>query len=494
MKLHQIILIILIAGLFSCQPTKNKTIVTGKIKGEIPERLEYTVPINGIIYFGFEESVQPDSAGNFQISLDIDQPCFVEWSAGYKAYGTLIAEPGMSYSLFIDMESKENPFRVESANDTGQALYNQISNRSMIAGGHFELDSRKYLKDSVVAEIEQSIKNDEETELAGFKALVENKVISEGFYELVRSDREYFYKGVQGSVAFINYLQNERGQNFLQKDEYSEMWKEVFQAKPVTDPELMRSPWFFYYVQNFLRYNEFILDSLNKKAITALYKQGLIHTHNIETAKHYLSGPQLEYYCAAYIYYEAVNKNYEKELIDLFNQFKTEYPSSEYTHYLESEIIPIIAFHKKEGEPMNERIKFMDDSEDLNSFQDVLAELKGKKIYVDVWATWCGSCKSEFRHNEDLYKLLAANDVILLYLSIDKEGREKQWKNMINYYNLEGYHIRANEKLYADLVNLYGGRGLAIPWYILTDENGNIVSQHASGPSQLKKLEKELKN
>lgn len=31
-----------------------------------------------------------------------------------------------------------------------------------------------------------------------------------------------------------------------------------------------------------------------------------------------------------------------------------------------------------------------------------------------------------------------------------------------------------------------------IPWYLLIDENGNIIIKHASRPSQLKKLEKEL--
>lgn len=92
MKLKQLILIILLTGFLSCQNSKNKTIIIGKIVGEIPERLEYTVPINGINYFGFEDSVQPDSMGNFQINLDIDKPCFIEFSSGYKAYGTVMAD------------------------------------------------------------------------------------------------------------------------------------------------------------------------------------------------------------------------------------------------------------------------------------------------------------------------------------------------------------------------------------------------------------------
>lgn len=492
MKLFQLILIILLSGLIGCQEGKGIITIKGKITGNIPDLIEYTVPINGISYFGFEDSIQPDSLGNFLINLAIDRPGFIELSNVYEAYGSIIAEPGMSYTVFIDTEGKENTFRVECDNEKGQELYNQIANRSMIAGGHFELEARKYMKDTISSEIKLAIKGSEEAEIAGFRKLFENKVISEDFYKLVRTDREYFYRGAQGSVAFVNHLLRERGQNTLNKEAYSELWKEVFRSHPVSDPKLLRSPWFYYYVELYLRYNDLIKESTDTETLSEIRKQGSIHTHNIKTAKNYLSGTQLEYYYAAYIYYEAINKNYEKELISLFEQFKKEYPSSEYSHFIESEIIPIIAFHKKRSEPLNENIRFINDSDNINSLKEAVKELKGKRIYIDVWATWCGPCKREFKHNAELYELLKSKDVAMLYLSVDKEDMEKQWRDMINYYDLEGYHIRANEKLYADLKNLRGDESFAIPWHILTDGNGNIIKKYVSGPSQIKTLEKQL--
>ncbi len=42
MKLHQLILTILIAGLFSCQNRKDEINIIGKIDGKIPEKVEYT--------------------------------------------------------------------------------------------------------------------------------------------------------------------------------------------------------------------------------------------------------------------------------------------------------------------------------------------------------------------------------------------------------------------------------------------------------------------
>jgi len=80
----------------------------------------------------------------------------------------------------------------------------------------------------------------------------------------------------------------------------------------------------------------------------------------------------------------------------------------------------------------------------------------------------------------------------MIYISIDKENRDKQWQEMIHFYNLEGYHIRANEKLYADLLKLYDSQSFGIPWHFLADNDGDIKQKHVSGPSEIENLEKQL--
>lgn len=494
MKLSQLLLIILLPNFAICQGKKSDITITGRITGKIPETIEYTLPINGIDYFGFTNSIQPDSLGNFQIKLPLNKTSFIELSTNYNSYGTLIAEPGMIYNVYINPETSDNKFKVASKNEKGQTLYNQIPNRSMIVGGHFELESRKYYKDSILSDIVQKIQQDSQVEITGFKKLLKDKNISKDFYDLIQADRDYFYKGTKGSLAFINYLNEAQNKNTLNKEQYTELWAVIFQSNPVTNPELLSSPWFYYYVENYLRYKELIVEATDIAKLTEFHKQGLIHTHKINIAKKYLSEPQLEYYFAAYIYYEGVNKNYEKELITLFEQFKKEYPSSTYTHFLDPVIIPIISFHKKKEEPLNEKIKFIDNSAAGNSVKDVVKKLNGKQFYFDIWATWCGPCKSEFKYNAKLYELLKSKNIPIVYISIDKENRENQWRDMIQFYNLEGYHIRANDKLDADLRILYGNQNMGIPWHFLTDENGNITKKDLSGPSEIENLEKQLNN
>ena len=62
---------------------------------------------------------------------------------------------------------------------------------------------------------------------------------------------------------------------------------------------------------------------------------------------------------------------------------------------------------------------------------------------------------------------------------------------MIKYYNLDGYHIRANEKLTKDLTEIIGGR-YGIPRYLLIDENGNIVNKMAEPPSRIELLHNQI--
>lgn len=129
----------------------------------------------------------------------------------------------------------------------------------------------------------------------------------------------------------------------------------------------------------------------------------------------------------------------------------------------------------------------------MNSLNEAIAILKGKRIYIDVWATWCGPCKEDFENKSELNKLLATNNIETLYISIDKDDKEQLWKDMIKFYELEGCHIRSNLELSSDLRQIFGDNGgLAIPWYLLVNEDGELINDRASGTAQLARLEDEI--
>ena len=471
----------------SCQVPKNEIIIAGKIIGKVPENVEYTIPVNDVSFILFEKKIRPDSLGNFKIRMKIEKAGIIELSNGHKPYGMLIVEPNMQYNIYIDTENKEQVFRIDSENNIGQELYNDL----YISEADMEIEAMKFFKDTIISKIKQDLGKKEKIEIDQFQELLNDKIISEEFFSLVQSDRSYFYKGVLSMIASIKYMVNTRRNNNLNVDDYRNMWFEVYETHPVTNPDLMRSPWFFYYVQNYLRYFEFTDTSFSRDAQQELYKQGLLQTHKIENAKKLLSGTVLEYYFAASLSYASFSKNYEKELISLFNQYQEDYPSSNYLPFLEPEIKSIVKFHELKEVSFGDGINFIDASQNNDSFHGIIEGLKGKKVYVDIWATWCAPCKVEFGHKENLNRLLKKNSIETLYISIDKEERAKQWEDMIKYYDLKGYHIRANEELKKELTEIIGGR-YGIPRYFLVDESGNIVNKMAEPPSRIEELQKQI--
>lgn len=50
------------------------------------------------------------------------------------------------------------------------------------------------------------------------------------------------------------------------------------------------------------------------------------------------------------------------------------------------------------------------------------ADLAGKTVFVNVWATWCAPCRQELPHLQELYdKLTTSNDIVLITLNVDEK-------------------------------------------------------------------------
>ncbi|MFH0761106.1 MAG: TlpA disulfide reductase family protein, partial [Bacteroidota bacterium] len=243
----------------------------------------------------------------------------------------------------------------------------------------------------------------------------------------------------------------------------------------------------------YLEFQKCLGDSADKNAINQAYQNESISTYNISFADKYLPGTLAETYTASLIYFGCRQKKFEKEWLGLFDRFKEKYPESMAIPYLEPWVKPIKDYYESVKADFTEQMKFVDNTDQINTLEQCLAKMKGKKLYVDVWATWCIPCKDEFKHNESLKAYLKPKGFEVLYISIDHEEKDRQWREMIKYYNLEGYHIRASEEFASDLRKILGDNGaLGVPHYLLVDEYGKIIDKNAARPSSAKVIEIKL--
>ena len=127
--------------------------------------------------------------------------------------------------------------------------------------------------------------------------------------------------------------------------------------------------------------------------------------------------------------------------------------------------------------------------ENYNGGTTSLSDLKGKYVYIDVWATWCGPCKAEIPSLKALEKQYHDKNIQFVSLSIDDDRSHggswdkarEDWKAMIADKELSGVQLFAPNGWQSPFVLDYKIKG--IPRFILIDPNGNIVTPDAPRPS-----------
>ena len=110
-----------------------------------------------------------------------------------------------------------------------------------------------------------------------------------------------------------------------------------------------------------------------------------------------------------------------------------------------------------------------------------ISEFKGKHVYVDVWATWCGPCIREIPSLKKVEKAYHDKNIAFVSISIDDQKDEEKWKKFIEEQELGGQQIMDGTAWKSDVVSEYNIKG--IPRFILIDADGKIVKADAPRPS-----------
>ena len=110
-----------------------------------------------------------------------------------------------------------------------------------------------------------------------------------------------------------------------------------------------------------------------------------------------------------------------------------------------------------------------------------LEDLRGKYVYIDVWATWCGPCIAEIPHLKKVEEKYHGKNIEFVSISVDTEKDYEKWKKMVVSKELGGIQLFADKNWTSDFIKAYGIN--AIPRFILIGPDGKVIKADAARPS-----------
>lgn len=268
-------------------------------------------------------------------------------------------------------------------------------------------------------------------------------------YKYLKSQLRPFY------VPLKNFNYNGLNANYLQ---------EVDAFKHEINDDLSNVQSYRLFLINYNKYlSKQYLESSDPYSFTLLFN----------TAKDNFSGKSRDF-----ILFQLLKENYAKALpnfdqsVEAYRKISTD---ARFTHFIDS-----VWAKTTLTIPSNlTKVSVESSTDSLTTWKSMMDRLKGKVIYIDFWASWCGPCIGEMPNSAALQTSIGNANLKFLYISVDKD--KKAWLKAISklpqevktssHYRLDGY---------SDLGKFFNLS--AIPRYIIIAPDGKIAAFDAGRP------------
>lgn len=111
--------------------------------------------------------------------------------------------------------------------------------------------------------------------------------------------------------------------------------------------------------------------------------------------------------------------------------------------------------------------------EDVSGKEVRLSDFAGKKVVLNVWASWCGPCRGELPLFNDAYEKYDKDKVVFMMVNIDSDGP----KGALDLVEKEGYKFPVYFDSKNECAPLYAPN--FIPVTVIVDEKGRVEKTFA---------------
>ncbi|HAJ99325.1 MAG TPA: hypothetical protein DCM62_04805 [Bacteroidales bacterium] len=306
----------------------GKAVISGQVVGNVPQWMQFTVPVNGAAYEGFFETVEIDSLGRFTILVETEKPVFLKFM--FIDSHSFIVEPNKAYDIILNV-SLSHTVRFGGNISEIQQFYNSLIHshpRSCI----FTIGTQnvtEYVEKG--KELEAMLQQ----ELEIFEEFYQNGKIPKDVFSLLVADRTVYFNTAKAVMASMNFS-NVVSAGGIASDALMGVWADAVSWAIADNPFLLHAIYAYEYLLMTLWYHLYATHSFDDIAAIRAERrlQQTIHSHTIEVASELFSGKVLEFFTAAYLYQQYLMNSFDQDWIAVFEQFKAQYPKSNYTRFL----------------------------------------------------------------------------------------------------------------------------------------------------------------
>lgn len=414
------------------------------------------------------DTIFADDAGRFKAEFAFNKPGYLTLSNTKFLSSDIYVWPNAT--LIIEADGKDGSTYYSSRKYSGTAAFINnffVTIQTSTALEAYGFGSPTYklpLNDFVKAihkyfAVRDSIKN------AYFEYAPINDKILKGFMFIDSIDMEYFkasvwfsylnkLKGVDKASFFKSYIEplNKPNEKYLTSSKYRYFWTSIIGYR-IGEIRASLPPSEAYIYQNIPKLIE-DLPSKEVRQITSLaFLQTFSNLYNESSAP-----------------METINAAIHKLYVSLNNKNTEAY----YREIFKAKAQLLLKMKKGASAPDFVAIDTAGKTFSLKDF-------KGKIVYIDVWASWCGPCLAELPATKKLLTAIKNSDKFT-YIAISIDDKKDDWiDDGLKKHNPPGLQLWVNGGFKSKFATDFDILG--IPRYILIDEHGKLINFSAPRPS-----------
>jgi|GEM_PF-825930 len=425
--------------------------IGGKVEGGATRSLELVLFSDPILLKEKIEKITVGSDQRFTLSLDISAPQMGELRYGHESVPVFL-EPGdqLSVSFTGNNFLKTLFYRGQGAN------HNNYMKDRLEKFTIFEGDLQGQIKNSSPFQFMAFMEKVKEEKDLYVETYHHAHPFSRTFLAHAEAEVDYWYAYQLLNYPWENPLHHQQEGPLTVPENYYDF----LATTEAVNENALTSPYYVYYL-------DLVMSHYREKADNA----GL---DRFQLAEKYLTGKPLAFYHAKILSMDCRSGRAKQAGPAVKNYIENNEHAS-YNNVLRFVYNDAKGLQRNEVAP-NFTLR------DINGKQVELADLAGKVVYLDFWATWCPPCVYSLKNSKEWKKAFSPDRVAFVYVSLDKN--QNSWRNFVSRQGIKGTHLIVEDTdVYAsEIAEAYKVKRL--PAIFIIDQQGKIFYNSSAKDTQ----------